>query len=182
MSAEQTCEATATHPTLDVIGCELPAGHPGPHVFDPQDGEGKIEWDDEQPARADFDVEAFVKALPEGVVLCPMCLGIGGVVDEPPFDPHTYRCPTCDGHGQTRTGSRQTGKEAVRECVDCNGSGYRHRGTDEPPARPARAADFEPELQPVDVHGRTPDDPDFDWTRVVERAPPAAAEPEPAPA
>ena len=128
-----------------------------------------------------FDVEAFVKMLPPGVALCPHCIGMGWVVEDPPFDPTTSSCPVCRGHGRVRTGSLKTGADAERDCVRCNGRGW----VENDPGvllHPATAADVvDVDVQPVDAEGRTPDDPDFDWTRIVERAPaPPAAEPEPA--
>lgn len=176
------CDATAQHPELDLIGCELPAGHKGPHRFtvDADDTEaGAVEWDtsDDLPG-AVFDVEAIVKALPEGVVLCPTCLGMVGVVEEPPFDPHAHQCATCSGRGKVRTGSLVSA-EAERDCVDCHGKGWVANDPGELPASPARASDFAGELPPRDHMGRTPDDPEFAWDRVV-RDVEAVPAPEPA--
>lgn len=127
--------------------------------------------------RQGFDLESFVKSLPDGVAMCPMCLGMGGVVEEPPFDPHTHMCATCVGSGTVRTGSRVSA-EAERACADCNGRGWLPNEPGELPATPATAAHFDSEAPPTDYAGRTPDDPDFDWSRVAA-APPPVAEPEP---
>lgn len=176
MSDQQLCGAEAEHPEYGTITCQHePHGPDTAHKWKITDTDEAIEWSDEDAhagAGPAFDLEAFVKALPEGVALCPMCLGMGGVVEDPPFDPHTYRCPTCIGLGTTRTGSRRTDENAQHECADCDGKGYKHRG-DAPPATPARAADFTGDVSPTDHMGRTPDDPDFDWTRVVRDIEPA---------
>lgn len=132
----------------------------------------------EQEQPAGFDVEAFVRSLPDGVTLCPQCLGVGGVVAEPPFDPYSHLCMTCLGWGKLRTGSTVGGQGEIK-CRDCDGNGYRPNDPGEPPATPAEAAHFAAETPPRDHQGRTPDDPDFDWSRVV--AQPAPGEPEQAP-
>lgn len=132
----------------------------------------------EDAAGAVFDLEAFVRSLPAGVCLCPSCLGMGAVVEAPPFDPHTHRCEACQGHGRTRTGS-QVADQAERPCLDCQGRGFVDNAAGAPPASPARPEDFEVGV-PRDHRGRTPDDPAFDWSRVVHD-PGAVAAPEPAP-
>jgi len=38
-------------------------------------------------------------------------------------DPHSARCPACDGLGEVQTGSRVHGQE-VMPCVDCSGKGW----------------------------------------------------------
>lgn len=176
-----TCGATAVHPTHDLVGCELPAGHDGLHQLTVEGEAEPLQWEDiaedDVPA---FDVEAFVKALPEGVALCPTCLGMGGVVEEPPFDPTTHTCTVCQGRGRTRTGSLKS-NEAERDCVACGGRGWLPNDPGELPAGPARAIDFA-QPAPVDFAGRTPDDPEFDWSRVARDVEPVVVEPEPAPA
>lgn len=176
----ETCGVEAEHPELGTLACAREPGHEPPHrVADPA-GEGAVEWfddvDGDEPSGAVFDVEAFVKALPDGVVLCPLCIGAGGVVEEPPFDPHTHRCTTCDGRGKVRTGSLVS-SQAERDCVDCNGNGWLSNDPNAAPAAPARASDFADDVVPTDHQGRTPDDPEFDWSRVT-RAPAPAPEPE----
>lgn len=175
----ETCGATAQHPTLDLIGCELPDGHDGLHRLTVEGESEPIEWEgSDGDGTAAFDINAFVKALPEGVSLCPLCLGMGGVVEDPPFDPTTHRCETCGGHGKTRTGSLKS-NEAERDCVPCNGRGWIANNPGELPAGPARAADLSAPA-PVDYMGRTPDDAEFDWSRVVRTEVPVEPEPEPA--
>lgn len=44
----------------------------------------------------------------------------------PPVDPFTRQCPTCQGFGQTQTGSLVDGQE-FRECVTCGGRGWQER-------------------------------------------------------
>lgn len=182
MSDERdTCESTAQHPTHDLVGCELPAGHDGLHQLTIEGEAEPLQWEDaaedDGPA---FDVTAFVKALPEGVCLCPLCLGMGGVIEDPPFDPTTHRCETCGGHGRARTGSLKS-NEAERDCIPCQGRGWMPNDPGEPPAGPARAVDFA-QTDVRDFAGRTPDDPEFDWARVVRDVVPIPAPPEPTPA
>jgi hypothetical protein len=43
--------------------------------------------------------------------------------DEPRRDPHTLTCGTCNGYGQTLTGSRVQAF-STRTCPDCQGMGY----------------------------------------------------------
>lgn len=176
MTDEQVCGATVEHPEFGMISCTLePHGDDASHKWPIPDSDESIEWDNDversATAGADFDIEAFVKALPDGVALCPVCLGIGAVVEDPPFDPHTYRCPTCLGHGRVRTGSVAGSADQEHECSDCGGKGYRNRDG-APPATPARSSDLAPDVKPVDAEGRTPDHPDFDWTRVVRNIEP----------
>lgn len=119
-----------------------------------------------------FDTEAFVQSLPDGVCLCPMCIGLGAVVEDPPFDPHTHRCPDCLGHGRTRTGSLVS-DQAERPCLTCEGRGFTVDAGGLPPATPAAPRHFaEPQVRVRDQRGRTPDDPEFDWSKVVEPAAP----------
>lgn len=134
--------------------------------------------DDEQTGYT-FSPEDIVKQLPDGVVLCPTCLGMMAVVDDPPFDPRAHACDVCNGHGKLRTGSL-LGQHGDRECWACHGKGFVDALQHEPDALPARAADFvEDAPPPVDVNGRTPDDPDFDWTRVRVQSPAPPPEPQP---
>lgn len=145
-----------------------PAEQPehAPDPTDPSDPAAPVNPDVDEPA---FDVEAFVRSLPEGVTLCPLCLGMGGVVADPPYDPRRHYCTTCRGFGRVRTGSLVGGQGEVK-CDDCNGQGWVGAAADEPPATPAAPEHFTAAEPPVDVHGRTPDHPDFDWSRVVAPA------------
>lgn len=165
----ETCEATAQHPVHGELRCELEPHADGDHQAHVDGVEEPLVWSygDEQAGPV-FDIEAFVRALPAGVALCPMCIGIGAVVEEPPFDPTTHMCPTCGGHGRTRTGSLKS-DEAEHACPTCAGRGWMPNEPGELPAAPARSADLAAP-SPVDHMGRTPDNPEFDWTRVV-RAP-----------
>lgn len=111
-------------------------------------------------------VEDFVKSLPPGFCICPTCLAVGAVMEDPPFDPSTKVCPTCLGHTRVRTGAL-TGNDVERACPTCQQRGWVPRDGGELPASPARAADFDNGATPVDDKGRTPDDPDFDWSAVT---------------
>lgn len=177
----ETCDAIAQHPEHGEVRCSLEPGHAA-DVSHMVEVEGEtLEWDyDAAGGGATFDVEAFVKALPEGVALCPTCLGSGGVVEEPPFDPTTHTCTNCSGRGKVRTGSLKS-NEAERDCIPCAGRGWVPNDPGELPAGPARAVDL---VEPVrtDYAGRTPDDPDYDWTRVMRDVEPIAPAAEPAPA
>lgn len=58
------------------------------------------------------------------------------VRNAPPPDPYTRTCPTCEGYGQTLTGSIVDGQE-FRDCVDCRARGWQERlerSADDPPA------------------------------------------------
>lgn len=111
-------------------------------------------------------IEAFVRDLPEGYALCPTCLALGAVLEDPPFNPHTMTCPDCLGHTRVRTGAL-TGQEVEITCTRCQGHGWIPRDGVTPPASPARATDLQRDQPPRDVNGRTPDDPEFDWAQVV---------------
>ncbi len=179
MSApDEQCEVTAEHPELGELRCELEAGHEGAHVHTVA-GDDVVEWDDvdDDAGRGgpDWDLEAFVKALPAGVCLCPMCLGQGAVIEEPPFDPTTHMCPTCQGRTRVRTGA-VTGEEVERPCPTCKAHGWLSNDPNEPPASPATAESISVG-DPRDYAGRTPADPEFDWSRVVDVVPPAEPEP-----
>lgn len=140
-----------------------PAPEPEPEgPIDPSDP-SEPDTDMEAPG---FDIEAFVRSLPDGVGLCPLCLGIGAMVAEPPFDPHAHVCVTCLGYGKVRTGSL-VGGQGERDCKACGGHGWLPDDADAPAAVPAMAAHFDLERPPLDHKGRTPDDPDFDWAKVV---------------
>lgn len=147
---------------------------PAPPVEPPVDlpaapDEDDVDEADEQGAEAlhqSDHISEFVKDLPPGYALCPTCLALGAVLEDPPFDPTTKTCPTCLGHGKTRTGAI-AGPEVERDCPDCGKRGWVNRDASEPPASPARASDFANGATPRDAAGRTPDDPEFDWTSVT---------------
>lgn len=122
------------------------------------------------------DLEKFIKNLPAGVVMCPMCLAIGAIDAEPPFATDRHACALCQGRGEVRTGSLKTGEVTI-DCPDCQARGWVLNGPGEPAARPAAAVDFAEGVSTTDYAGRTPDDPDFDWSRVVPAKPATAAEP-----
>lgn len=145
-----------------------------PEVEAPPEPDEQAEPEPEGPA---FDTEAFVRALPEGVCLCPLCLGMGAIVEQPPMDPNSHLCGECLGWGKLRLPSL-VGGQTERPCGSCGGAGWVLNYDGEPPAVPARPEHFAAEQPPLDYHGRTPDDPEFDWSRVVAR--PAAGEPLPA--
>jgi hypothetical protein len=161
----------------------VPAGEPVPGaepVIGTPEGD-ELEGTLETPGAEDragptFDINAFVANLPDGVCLCPLCLGMGGVIEEPPFDPNTHMCVTCLGRGKVRTGSLKS-DQAERDCRACDGNGWMPNDPNEPPAGPAHGADLAGELPPRDYAGRTPDDPDFDWSRVARVEVPAPAPP-----
>lgn len=50
------------------------------------------------------------------------------VPESPPLDPFATTCPTCDGFGETITGSRRE-SELTRVCVSCSGKGWVERAT-----------------------------------------------------
>lgn len=149
----------AAAPAVDLPGGDQVAADP-----DETDGPGA-------DAQVRNRIEEFVRSLPEGYCICPTCLAVGAVVEDPPFDPHVTTCPECYGHGKTRTGSL-VNMEAERECERCQKRGWVARDVDSPPASPARSSDFLNDAPPVDAFGRTPDSPEFDWASVrrdVER-------------
>lgn len=100
----------------------------------------------------------------EHAVPCPLCShfspGYIGLVDVPPdaiplmrailgmpdlssfvSDPHSSACPTCEGRGQTLTGSLVPEHE-TRTCPTCMGTGY--RATNSAPANGPPDAEGEP--------------------------------------
>jgi hypothetical protein len=159
-------DETAIETTAETPG---PAPVPVPDLPVPDTDDDEQQLDDEpgDQAHAQPDhMTAFVRDLPAGYALCPTCLALGAVLEDPPFDPTTKTCPTCLGHGRTRTGAI-AGNEVERPCTVCNQRGWVNRDASEPPASPARASDFAAGVTPRDVAGRTPDDPDFDWTSIV---------------
>lgn len=150
---------------------ETPAPPPAPvpDLPAPDVDEEEQHLDDEpaEQGHAQPDhISEFVRDLPEGYCLCPTCLALGAVLEDPPFDPTTKTCPDCLGHGKTRTGAI-AGSEVERDCQTCQRRGWVNRDASTPPASPARPSDFAAGVTPRDVAGRTPDDPDFDWTSIV---------------
>lgn len=74
--------------------------------------------------------------------ICPMCLGVGWLTEEPPQDPTSERCPDCEGVGKVYTGSRVPG-QATRSCPTCAGNGWKLRdGVTPPPPGESGAAEF----------------------------------------
>lgn len=65
---------------------------------------------------------------------------------EPPFpqDPDTSECPTCEGWGQTKTGSKVAGQN-VAKCARCNGHGFLRSGQAPAEVRVAVNGPVEPE-------------------------------------
>jgi EmrB/QacA subfamily drug resistance transporter len=61
-------------------------------------------------------------AQPDAVA-CPVCLGHGWFPFEPPQDPRMTTCPRCYGHGKVLTGSHVV-EHTVRDCPDCEATGY----------------------------------------------------------
>lgn len=177
----QLCGAIAVHPEHGKLSCGREVHEDGDHQAQVDGVEELLVWSyDSEPDLPVFDINAFVKALPVGVALCPMCLGIGGVVEDPPFDPTVHICETCGGHGRVRTGSLKS-NEAERDCPTCQARGWMANDPGAAPAGPARSSDLMAPA-PVDHMGRTPDDADFDWTRVVRDVVPIVEAAEPAPA
>lgn len=158
----------------DLVDVPVDEQPPAPPVEPPVDlpaesDEDEVDEVDEQgetQLHQSDHISEFVRDLPDGYALCPTCLALGAVLEDPPFDPTTKTCPTCLGHGKTRTGAI-AGSEVERDCATCGKRGWVNRDASEPPASPARASDFAEGATPRDVAGRTPDDPEFDWTSVT---------------
>jgi hypothetical protein len=64
----------------------------------------------------------------------------------PPHDPYTETCPTCDGFGETFTGSR-VDEYFTRTCVTCRGMGFVDATPPQPPY-PIPRAESEPDTEP----------------------------------
>jgi len=133
------------------------------------------------PATSGPDLVKMLREIPDGFRLCPTCIGQLIVPEDPPLDPSIHACRRCQGHGEVRTGSFVGGKQAL-PCPDCHGDGYLVDGPDVPPTLPVTGSDFLREGELRDHAGRSPADPDFDWSRVVQAPAPQVAEPAPAPA
>lgn len=93
-------------------------------------GSQKIEWDKLYKERTVKIYPAPIierKQLPEGVYLCPECLGDGKVIDiHRMFGKHTYRkCPMCSGIGEIRKcdvckeNPIPNGDEELIRCIFC---------------------------------------------------------------
>lgn len=125
-----------------------------------------VEWIDEF-LTALPPVEKIARALPEGLSLCPMCLGQMIVPSDPPFDPHIHACTNCQGYGTVRTGSL-VGEHSLRPCTVCQGKGYMADEAGTVASTPASTLNVVPGVTPRDYMGRTPDQEGFDWARLVE--------------
>ena len=148
---------------------DLGGGPAVPPTDLPAEDEQTVDPVEVDEAGADSDArnhfEEFVKSLPEGYCICPTCMAVGAVVEDPPFDPNTKTCPDCLGHGRVRTGAVQ-GPDVERDCTTCQARGWVPRDVAEYPASPARVTDVVSARPPVDSRGRTPADADFDWTAI----------------
>lgn len=169
----------APEPAPTPAAPDTPGATPAvPDLPAPDEAETDEAIDDErgtENAGGGNHIEEFVKSLPPGFAICPTCLAVGAVMEDPPFDPNTMVCPDCKGHTKTRTGAL-TGRDVERDCARCQARGWIPRDGVTPPASPARAVDLQGETAPRDVNGRTPDDPDFDWANVVRDVEPIQLE------
>lgn len=82
--------------------------------------------------------------------------------EEPRRDPHTRTCETCNGYGQTLTGSRVEAF-ATRQCPTCQGLGYVEILPEPPPPPPPAPPEAGPAPWPEPPPPATPYAPLQTW-------------------
>ena len=143
MSAGETQEQTGTD--AGSYAKELAASYAANK--ERQDGEGSLATEppdtvDDPDDDENEDEEAHEDARTQGQRIAAMVEDEAERVEQeeatpltvqsaPPPDPYTRTCPTCEGYGQTLTGSIVDTQE-FRECVDCHGKGWQERLEPEP--------------------------------------------------
>ena len=109
------------------LGYGVPGANPLAGVRAQEDGE---EDEDEEEENEEEEERAGVVPVASGD-------------DEPRRDPHTETCPTCNGWGETLTGSRVQAF-ATRTCPACQGMGYIEIQPEPAPAPSPPAAETGP--------------------------------------